>query len=106
MPDRAGPPFDYEEAFSRNLGWVTPAEQQTLRSKRIAIAGLGGVGGAHLLTLARLGIGRFHLADFDRFNAVYERHFPHPRPVRTTVGAVLLDGAKVEITAIARRPSH
>jgi len=46
------------------------------------------------------------LADFDRFNAVYERHFPHPRPVRTTVGAVLLDGAKVEITAIAHRPSH
>jgi len=26
--------------------------------------------------------------------------------VRTTVGAVLLDGAKVEITAIALRPSH
>ena len=44
------------------------------------------------------------LADFDRFNAVYERHFPHPRPVRTTVGAVLLDGAKVEVTAIALRP--
>jgi 2-iminobutanoate/2-iminopropanoate deaminase len=43
------------------------------------------------------------LADFDRFNAVYERHFPQPRPVRTTVGAVLLFGAKVEITAVARR---
>ena len=46
------------------------------------------------------------LSDFERFNAVYERHFPHPRPVRTTVGAVLLDGAKVEITAIALRSSH
>jgi 2-iminobutanoate/2-iminopropanoate deaminase len=46
------------------------------------------------------------LSDFERFNAVYERHFPQPRPVRTTVGAVLLDGAKVEITAIALRPSH
>ena len=44
------------------------------------------------------------LSDFARFNAVYERHFPHPRPIRTTVGAVLLDDAKVEITAIARRP--
>lgn len=43
------------------------------------------------------------LADFDRFNAVYERHFPEPRPVRTTVGAALLGGAKVEITAVALR---
>ena len=61
------PAFDYSTAFSRNLGWVTPAEQQALRSKRVAIAGLGGVGGAALLTLARLGIGKFTLADFDRF---------------------------------------
>ena len=59
--------FSYDEAFSRNLGWVTEAEQQQLKGKRIAIAGLGGVGGSHLLTLARLGIGNFHIADFDRF---------------------------------------
>jgi molybdopterin/thiamine biosynthesis adenylyltransferase len=61
------PLFSYEDAFSRNIGWVTRAEQQILRSKRVAIAGLGGVGGSHLLTLARLGIGRFSIADFDRF---------------------------------------
>ncbi len=60
--------FDYLHAFSRNLGWVTEAEQQQLRGKRIAIAGLGGVGGSHLLTLARLGIGAFTLADFDTFD--------------------------------------
>ena len=59
--------FDYHEAFSRNLGWVTETEQEILRNKRIAIAGMGGVGGSHLLTLARLGIGAFHLADFDQF---------------------------------------
>ena len=59
--------FDYHEAFSRNLGWVTEAEQETLRNKRIAIAGMGGVGGSHLLTLTRLGIGAFNLADFDQF---------------------------------------
>lgn len=68
MSRNAGPPFSYDEAFSRNLGWVTPAEQGVLRDKRVAIAGLGGVGGVHLLTLARMGIGRFHLADFDRFD--------------------------------------
>ena len=61
-------PFQYEQAFSRNIGWVTPAEQQQLRGKRIAIAGGGGVGGVHLLTLARLGVTRFHIADFDTFD--------------------------------------
>ena len=60
-------PFDYHTAFVRNIGWVTPGEQAVLRAKRVAIAGLGGVGGSHLLTLVRLGIGAFHLADFDRF---------------------------------------
>ena len=59
--------FDYWAAFSRNLGWVTAEEQRQLRNKRIAIAGLGGVGGFHLLTLARLGIGAFTLAEFDSF---------------------------------------
>lgn len=59
--------FDYATAFSRNLGWVTAEEQSLLRRKRVAIAGLGGVGGLHLLTLARLGVGGFNLAEFDRF---------------------------------------
>jgi molybdopterin/thiamine biosynthesis adenylyltransferase len=59
--------FEYAAAFSRNVGWVTAEEQARLRRKRIAIAGLGGVGGAHLLTLARLGVGAFHIADFDHF---------------------------------------
>jgi molybdopterin/thiamine biosynthesis adenylyltransferase len=60
--------FSYDQAFSRNIGWVTKAEQQALRLKRVAIAGMGGVGGVHLLTLARLGIGSFHIADFDTFD--------------------------------------
>lgn len=60
--------FSYAQAFSRNTGWVTLAEQQSLRAKTVAIAGLGGVGGAHLMTLARLGIGSFNIADFDTFD--------------------------------------
>ncbi|MBC7483803.1 MAG: ThiF family adenylyltransferase [Rhizobacter sp.] len=59
--------FSYDEAFSRNLGWVTEAEQQRLKNSRVCIAGLGGVGGVHLLTLARLGVGAFSVADFDTF---------------------------------------
>ncbi|MGF1607496.1 MAG: ThiF family adenylyltransferase [Rhodothalassiaceae bacterium] len=60
--------FDYNEAFSRNWGWVTKDEQQLLRRKHAAIAGLGGVGGGHCITLARLGIGRFSIADLDDFD--------------------------------------
>ncbi len=61
-------PFVYEKAFSRNIGWLTHDEQAKLRNSRVAIAGLGGVGGAHLLTLARLGIARFTISDFDDFD--------------------------------------
>lgn len=60
-------PFAYEQAFDRNIGWVTDWEQQALRGKRVAIAGMGGVGGVHLLTLVRLGIGAFNIADLDSF---------------------------------------
>jgi len=67
MDEKSAMKFDYDEAFSRNLGWVTQNEQSLLRTRRIAIAGLGGVGGSHLLTLSRLGIGAFNLADFDSF---------------------------------------
>lgn len=62
--------FSYSEAFSRNIGWVTEAEQAALRTKTVAIAGMGGVGGVHLLTLVRLGISRFRIADFDAFGLV------------------------------------
>jgi molybdopterin/thiamine biosynthesis adenylyltransferase len=59
--------FEYAQAFSRNLGWITGAEQERLRRCRVAVAGLGGVGGYHALALARLGVQHFALADYDRF---------------------------------------
>lgn len=62
-----GPEYDADAAFSRTVGYVTPDELQSLMKSKIAIAGMGGVGGAHLLALTRLGIGRFHIADFDQF---------------------------------------
>ncbi len=66
--------FSYAEAFSRNLGWFTEAEQQALRGKTVAIAGMGGVGGVHLLTMARLGVANFKIADMDVFeNANFNR---------------------------------
>jgi molybdopterin/thiamine biosynthesis adenylyltransferase len=61
------PAWDYETAFCRNQGILTPEEQEKLRNSRVAIIGQGGVGGVHLMTLARLGIGKFTIADPDRF---------------------------------------
>lgn len=45
-------------------------DAERLRQTRVALPGLGGVGGAHLEALARLGIGAFHLADPDTFEVV------------------------------------
>lgn len=59
--------FDYTNAFSRNIGWLTQEEQASLKLKRIATAGAGGVGSEHLVTLARLGIGKFQISDFDEY---------------------------------------
>ncbi len=84
--------FDYDTAFSRNIGWITETEQQFLRTRRIAIAGLGGVGGSHLLTLTRLGIGNFNISDLDTFElANFNRQ----------AGAALshIDRQKVEVLA-------
>ena len=59
--------WSYEDAFCRHRGLLSADEQQRLKTSRVAIAGLGGVGGVHLVTLARLGIGRFTIADPDTF---------------------------------------
>ena len=59
--------FDYNNAFSRNIGWVTEQEQQLLKQKRVAMAGAGGVGSEHIVTLARLGITKFNISDFDEY---------------------------------------
>lgn len=62
--------YDYFEAFSRNLGFLSLEEQTRLKHARVAIAGLGGTGGAQVHSLSRMGIGRFHLADPDTFELV------------------------------------
>ena len=59
--------FSYDEAFARHRGLIGRDEQRKLRASRVAIVGMGGVGGIHLITLARLGIGKFHVADPDTF---------------------------------------
>jgi 2-iminobutanoate/2-iminopropanoate deaminase len=45
------------------------------------------------------------ITEWARFNAVYSEAMPHPRAVRTTVGAVLLPGFRVEIEMWAAKPT-
>jgi hypothetical protein len=93
MPPTTGPgvvvDFDYTTAFSRNIGWLTRAEQDKIRDSRIAIAGLGGVGGAHVLSLLRLGIGALNISDFDRFSI--ENFNRQAGATLTTVGLPKID---------------
>ena len=43
--------WDYRQAFSRHVGIFSTEEQQQLKTARVAIAGLGGVGGVHLIAM-------------------------------------------------------
>lgn len=56
--------------FARNSGLLSESEQKKLLAARVAVAGAGGVGGIHVLTMARLGIGNFTIADPDTFERV------------------------------------
>jgi molybdopterin/thiamine biosynthesis adenylyltransferase len=57
----------YRKSFQRNIGLISEDAQARLAQSCVAVAGAGGVGGLHLLALARMGVGRFHIADFDQF---------------------------------------
>ena len=59
--------FSYAEFTTRNIGFVTPEQQEQLRKGRLFIAGVGGMGGAAFVTLVRAGVGHIGIADIDRF---------------------------------------
>jgi molybdopterin/thiamine biosynthesis adenylyltransferase len=60
--------FDYKLAFSRNIGLVSEAEQKKIGEFVVAIPGMGGVGGSHIISLVRQGFQNFKIADFDYFS--------------------------------------
>lgn len=60
-------PFSYDEMVTRNAGFLTPAEQRTLRNGHVFVCGVGGMGGAAIQSLVRAGVGHFTLADMDAF---------------------------------------
>ncbi|AKS45776.1 ThiF family protein [Octadecabacter temperatus] len=59
--------FDYAEFTTRNIGFVTQAEQTKLRDATVFVCGTGGMGGACILGLVRAGVGKLIIADLDEF---------------------------------------
>lgn len=57
--------------------------------------------GASFADVVRCGVYLVDLDDFAAMNAVYQTYFPEPRPARTTIGAPLLNGMKIEIDCVA-----
>ncbi len=53
--------------YERNFPAISPVEQELLASKRVLVAGCGGLGGYVLECLARAGVGRLTAADGDVF---------------------------------------
>ncbi len=61
--------IDYEEMTNRNIGFISPEQQNKLRDSCVCILGLGGLGGIAAETLARAGIGKFRIIDQECFDS-------------------------------------
>jgi 2-iminobutanoate/2-iminopropanoate deaminase len=57
--------------------------------------------GCTLADVCKSSVHLLKIDDFDRFNAVYRKHFKEPFPARTTVQSGLWGGILVEIDVIA-----
>lgn len=58
----------YWEMVSRQMGFISKAEQLRLRDSTVSVIGCGGIGGAAVEMLARMGIGRIRIIDSDVFD--------------------------------------
>ncbi len=59
----------FEMRYSRNFKALTKEEQHTLNNSKVSVIGLGGLGGAVLEMLARIGIGNIKGVDNDKFDS-------------------------------------
>src|SRR6185295_10269814 len=86
----------YEELFTRNIGFVDENEQGLLRRARIAVLGVGGMGGVVAQVLARSGVGALSILDKDAFEPSNNN-----RQVYSNAGT--WGQAKVDVTAAELR---
>jgi len=59
---------DIPLCFARNLGALTPEQQETLGRGRVTVVGCGGLGGHVIELLVRIGVGHLCLVDPDVFS--------------------------------------
>ncbi|MBM4242017.1 MAG: HesA/MoeB/ThiF family protein [Euryarchaeota archaeon] len=58
----------YWEIVSRQMGILTKNEQVKLKNSKIIVIGCGGIGGAAIEMLARMGVGNLRIIDKDSFD--------------------------------------
>ncbi len=88
----------YEDWIQSNLGIIPADHQQILRDAKVLFAGTGAEGSSTAICLARLGVGRFRLADIDDFDFKnLNRQFGC---YHDTVGSPKVDAVAAEIRRI------
>ncbi len=86
----------YEELYTRNIGFVDENEQAILRKSRVAVLGVGGMGGVVGQVLARAGVGALSILDKDAFE-------PSNNNRQVYADSASWGRLKVEVTAEAIR---
>lgn len=59
--------FEYKFLFERNYGVFSPEEQEKIRNANVLIIGSGGIGGIVAISLARSGVEKMTIYEFDTF---------------------------------------
>lgn len=71
----------YTDLVNRNIGLITEKQQERLRTSKISVFGMGGIGSPAFEVLVRCGIGKFSIADRDEFEPTNMNRqifaFPH-----------------------------
>ncbi len=88
----ADPEAFWQEVFQPHIGLFSEGERERLAKACVAIPGLGGAGGTHLISMVRSGVGRFRLADFDCFE---------PRNISRQYGARISDLGRPKVEVMA-----
>lgn len=94
---RKGEPPDLDELESLMMARHTPGVHQKIKKSTVAIAGLGGLGSVVAIALARVGVGRLILVDFDVVepsNLNRQQYFTHQ------IGMPKVEALRENLTAV------
>ncbi|RNC73133.1 MAG: hypothetical protein ED859_00035 [Desulfuromonadales bacterium] len=82
---------NYGNLVDRNIGLLTEEQQERLRTSKVAVFGMGGIGGTAFEVLVRCGIGTFSIVDKDTFEPtnMNRQIFAYPH----TMGRMKIDVA-------------